>query len=96
MTDILERERDGGLVVLTLNRPEALNAMSMELRAALVTAFEEIAEDETCEVVILTGAGRAFSAGLDLKELGGEAESAGAVAAVTSREVVEAMASVRL
>lgn len=65
-----EHEADGALAVLTLNRPDAMNALSRELRAALAAAFAELASDGRTRVVILTGAGRAFCAGLDLKELG--------------------------
>jgi enoyl-CoA hydratase len=68
-------ERSGGIAILTLNRPEALNALSSELRAELVRRLRELAADDEVRVVILTGAGRAFSAGLDLKELGGEGPS---------------------
>jgi enoyl-CoA hydratase len=70
MSDVLkiEREADGELAILTLNRPEAMNALSRELRAALGAAFADLAGQ--ARVVILTGAGRAFCAGLDLKELG--------------------------
>lgn len=62
--------RDGGIASVTLNRPQAMNALSRELRAALVEAFTSFAFDPEVRVVILTGAGRAFCAGLDLKELG--------------------------
>jgi enoyl-CoA hydratase len=60
-----------------------MNALSRALRAALAGTFEDLARDEAVRVVILTGAGRAFCAGLDLKELGaggkpGEAVGAGA------------------
>ncbi len=65
-------ERDDGLATVTLNRPEALNAMSSALRAALVEAFNSLASEEATRVLILTGAGRAFSAGLDLKEIGSD------------------------
>jgi enoyl-CoA hydratase len=65
-------ERRDGVTILTLNRPEALNALSSGLRAALATALGELAADDDTGVIILTGAGRAFTVGLDLKELGGE------------------------
>lgn len=64
---------DSRIAVLTLNRPDALNALSLELRASLVRAIDGVAGDDSVEVVILTGAGRAFTAGLDLKELGSDA-----------------------
>jgi enoyl-CoA hydratase len=57
-----------GYAVLTLNRPEALNALSTGLRAELCAAMEDFATDPQVRVVILTGNGRAFSAGLDLKD----------------------------
>ncbi|MDZ7827095.1 MAG: enoyl-CoA hydratase-related protein [Gammaproteobacteria bacterium] len=49
-----------------------LNALSTPLRKAIVRTFRELKDDRETEVVMLTGAGRAFTAGLDLKELGGE------------------------
>jgi enoyl-CoA hydratase len=67
--------RDAGIASVTLNRPTAMNALSRELRAALVEAFTGLAADPFVRVVILTGAGRAFCAGLDLKELGESAEN---------------------
>ena len=65
-------ERDAGITTVTLNRPEALNALSSGLRKAITNTFRELKNDASTEVVILTGAGRAFTVGLDLKELGGE------------------------
>ena len=56
--------------VITLNRPERLNAMSIELVIELAAAFEACGTDNDCSVVILTGAGRAFCSGLDLKDYG--------------------------
>lgn len=67
-------DREDGIATVTLNRPDALNALSSGLRAALVAAFDELQSDPQTEVVILTGAGRAFTVGLDLKELGGEVD----------------------
>ena len=66
---VLLVERCDGAATLTLNRPAARNALSTALRAALVSAFRELADDDAINVVILTGAGVAFTAGLDLKEL---------------------------
>lgn len=71
---VLWVDRDEGIVTLTLNRPHVMNALSRELRAALVRAFRDVEADDGVGVVILTGAGRAFTAGLDLKELGGETD----------------------
>jgi len=55
---------------LTLNRPERLNAMSFDLVTDLHDALDQVAADDDCKVVILTGAGRGFCAGLDLKDFG--------------------------
>ena len=64
-------DKTDGVAVVTMNRPEAMNAMSVGLRAALFDAFIELNADPEVRVAILTGAGeRAFTAGLDLKELG--------------------------
>ncbi|MFN0089582.1 MAG: enoyl-CoA hydratase [Acidimicrobiales bacterium] len=61
--------RDGGVVLLTMNRPDALNALSVALRSEAVDALEALAADDAVGAVVLTGAGRAFSAGVDLKEI---------------------------
>ncbi len=66
-------EKADGVATVTLNRPEAMNAMSKALRAALAEAFVALEADPEVRVAILTGAGeRAFTAGLDLKELGSD------------------------
>jgi enoyl-CoA hydratase/carnithine racemase len=58
-------ERDGPLMYITFNRPDKLNAFTPELRELLVVALDEAAQDDAVRVVILRGAGRAFSAGND-------------------------------
>jgi enoyl-CoA hydratase len=58
------------VTVVTLNRPERLNAMSIDLVIELHDRLGEVAEDNDCRVVILTGAGNAFCSGLDLKDYG--------------------------
>jgi methylglutaconyl-CoA hydratase len=57
-----------GIATITLNRPAAANALSMELAAAIGHAFARVRGDESVRAVILTGAGKAFCAGADLKE----------------------------
>lgn len=92
---VLEVDRQDGVTTLTLNRPKAMNALSRELRRALVKTFAALADDAETKVVILTGAGRAFCAGLDLKELGGESSSARpneTESAISGGELVQAMA----
>ncbi|EPR15223.1 enoyl-CoA hydratase [Sphingobium indicum] len=69
MTNMVLIERKAGYAIVTLNRPEALNALSDRLRADLNAAMRSLAEDGDVRVVILTGSGRAFCAGLDLKEI---------------------------
>ncbi len=56
--------------VITLNRPERLNAMSIDLVIELYDALEDTAADNDCYVVVLTGSGRGFCSGLDLKDYG--------------------------
>lgn len=68
-------EKSEGVATVTLNRPASLNALSSDLRQGLADAFEALAEDDDTQVVILTGAGRAFCAGVDLKELGRQGTS---------------------
>lgn len=65
----VDRPRDG-VTLVTLNRPESLNAMNHELVAAVHDVLDDVDHDHSCRVVILTGAGRAFCAGLDLKGAG--------------------------
>ena len=65
--------KQDGIAVVTLNRPEAMNALSRELRKALHDGLKAVEADPEVRVIILTGAGdRAFTAGLDLKELGSD------------------------
>jgi enoyl-CoA hydratase/carnithine racemase len=66
---VLVREESGGVVRLTLNRPAQFNALSEAMLVELQTALDEIAADETVRVVVIGGAGKAFCAGHDLKEM---------------------------
>lgn len=68
MDKVLLEKREGYAIV-TLNRPDEMNALSRELRADFVEVFAQCAADADIRVVILTGNGRAFCAGFDLKEL---------------------------
>ena len=70
-------ERDGHIATITYNRPEALNAINAELRADLNAAWVTFRDDEEAWVAIVTGAGRAFSAGADLRGGGAGDASAG-------------------
>ncbi len=68
MTDGLRVEVDGPVATLTLDRPAALNALTVPVKVALRDALGELAADRSVRAVILTGAGRAFCAGQDLAE----------------------------
>jgi enoyl-CoA hydratase len=63
-------EQHEGFAIVTLNRPQAMNALSRELRQDFVAAFTNCIDNPDTRVVILTGNGEAFCAGFDLKELG--------------------------
>lgn len=77
--EILEREVANGVAHLKMNSPERLNALSDEMIAALHGALNDIAEDTTIRAVILSGAGKVFCAGHDLKQMtaGRQAEDGG-------------------
>ena len=77
-TIIVERS-DDGIVTITLNRPDKLNALNPAVFVELRAHLEKIAGDDSVGCVVLTGAGRAFCAGHDLREMqaGRQAEDAG-------------------
>jgi 2-(1,2-epoxy-1,2-dihydrophenyl)acetyl-CoA isomerase len=68
MTDILLAETRGAVLVLTMNRPERLNALNEDLLAALNAGFDKAAADDAVRAVLLTGGGRGFCAGADLMQ----------------------------
>ena len=70
--DLVTVERDGATAVVTLNRPEKRNALSLELRAGLTDELEALATDKDIRCAVLTGAGSAFCAGMDTTEFGGD------------------------
>jgi enoyl-CoA hydratase/carnithine racemase len=75
-TVLVERPRSE-VAVITLDRPESLNAITFELVDELHRALDMLDADNSCRVVVLTGAGRGFCAGLDLKGIGPSSRSAG-------------------
>lgn len=85
MSDLVLMETDGPVAVLTLNRPEKLNALSYELIENLMARLDQIEGDASLRGVILTGAGRAFSAGGDIPEF---AASVGQGVSVAMRDFV--------
>ena len=66
---VLKTDRRGAVAVITICRAEAMNSFNRRLRLDMLAAFEQAAADRSIRVVILTGEGRAFSAGADLKDL---------------------------
>jgi enoyl-CoA hydratase/carnithine racemase len=71
MYSYLRSEREGSLAVVTLNRPERRNAMSLDLMRELIACLDEISDTPTVRAVILAAAGKVFSSGHDLNELVG-------------------------
>ena len=67
MSDIVRYERHDAVAVITLNRPDSMNAFDTALRAAVVEAFDRARDEDEVRVVVFTGEGRCFSAGADLK-----------------------------
>lgn len=77
MPDHVLLEREGAVGVVVLNRPDRRNAMSREVRRALVELFDQLEGDATCGAVVVTGAGGHFCAGGDLSDMpGGSAVAA--------------------
>ena len=74
MTDTLLSARHDTVLTLTINRPEALNALNRETTQALTAAFQAAARDPEVGAIIVTGAGRAFCAGADLTEVAARAQ----------------------
>ena len=72
----LDIERRGSIATLTLNRPEARNAIDLEMRRELLVALDEIEADEAARVLILTGRGGHFCAGGDVKSMKAKRSSA--------------------
>src|SRR4051794_9207634 len=70
MSTVLTSSPRAGVTLLTLDRPERLNAMNHELVADLHDALDAVKRDRDCRVVVITGAGRGFCSGLDLKGAG--------------------------
>ena len=69
MSDLVISAREGAVMVLTINRPEALNALNLKTTVALRHAVEAAGRDSEIGAIVITGAGRAFSAGADLKNV---------------------------
>lgn len=68
MSETLRIAKENGIAVLTMNRPDKLNALNTELTKALLDALEDAGRDDAVRAIVLTGEGRAFCAGADLQE----------------------------
>ena len=68
--ELIKVEKEGKVAILTLNRPEALNAINTQLHTELEDIFADVTRDDEVNAVVLTGAGKAFSAGGDVKGMG--------------------------
>ncbi len=85
--DVLFEQRDDGVAVITLNRPDSLNAMGGDLMMLLPKYLDQCAKDAGIRAVVLTGAGRAFCAGGDVKGMAGRSSSANGESAAVTRAV---------
>jgi enoyl-CoA hydratase len=86
-----------GVATVVLSRPEVLNAITRTMLEELIVALDAISEEESVKVVVLTGAGKAFSAGVDLKALGGRTLEGGAVGDyldVPARRVIDRLTTI--
>jgi enoyl-CoA hydratase/carnithine racemase len=72
MAGLLSIERRNGVALVTLQRPEKRNALSIDLRIELSEAFGRLGEDDGVGCIVLTGAGSAFCAGMDVTQFGGD------------------------
>jgi 2-(1,2-epoxy-1,2-dihydrophenyl)acetyl-CoA isomerase len=68
VTDVLLVERNEGVATLTMNRPESMNSLSVALKEALIEAVRDVSADPAVRAVVLTGTGRGFCVGQDLRE----------------------------
>ena len=91
--DLILQERDGDVVTLTFNQPDKLNAMSREMGEAFADTVAGLRDDESLRAVVLTGAGRAFSAGGDLDMLEEKAAEGRAAPGLARRPIRDDMRS---
>jgi 2-(1,2-epoxy-1,2-dihydrophenyl)acetyl-CoA isomerase len=68
VADVLSIDRTGGVATVTMNRPESMNSLSVELKQALLAGVDELSRDDAVRAVVLTGSGRGFCVGQDLRE----------------------------
>ena len=90
-------QKEGGIAKITINRPEVMNAISPALLSEIKAALEEAEKDDEVGVVVLTGEGRAFSAGVDLKSLGDRRLDGGRVGPILDdpgRDVIDTIQAI--
>ncbi len=90
-------QKEGGIAKITINRPEVMNAISPALLSEIKTALEEAGKDDEVGVVVLTGEGRAFSSGVDLKSLGDRKLEGGRVGPILDgpgRDVIDTIQAI--
>jgi 2-(1,2-epoxy-1,2-dihydrophenyl)acetyl-CoA isomerase len=68
MSDLVRLERDGALATVVLDRPDGMNALTLEMKTALLEAVTAVRDDAAVRALVLTGTGRAFCVGQDLRE----------------------------
>jgi enoyl-CoA hydratase/carnithine racemase len=81
MSEVVQMQVSDGVALLTLNRPERLNAWTAEMEHAYFAALEHCARDEQVRVIVVTGAGRGFCAGADMQQLQAIGDGTGAASA---------------
>ena len=86
-SDTLRVEIADGVALLTLKRPESLNALNRELFGALGEALQQVRDDEAIRVAVITGTGRAFCAGADMKERSATGAGAGGLGGGSPKEM---------
>lgn len=94
MSDVQVEPRDNGVTVVTLNRPDTLNSMTLELIEELHATFDTLGRDGSCRAIVLTGAGRGFSSGHDLSEMQESEDSGNLSGPIGGMRVQEAFASI--
>jgi enoyl-CoA hydratase len=90
-------QKESGMVIITINRPQAMNAITPDMLKELKTAVLEAGKDQDVKVIVLTGAGKAFCAGVDLKALGDRKlinGKVGDILDIPARELIQAIRSV--
>ncbi len=75
MSMVIVEELKEGIVLVTLNRPEKRNALSIEMRYEIAKAFNVLSTDDACRGAVLTGAGTSFCAGMDFTQFGGDTQN---------------------